>query len=292
MPEETPLISVLMTAYNRQNFIGEAIESVVASTYTQSELIIVDDCSTDKTVAIAESYAIRDKRIKVHINDKNLGQFENRNKAAGYAKGVYLKYVDSDDVIYPYTLQVMINGMLAFPEAALGFCHTINESEKPFPYLIKPADAYRKHYFGGGLLYTGPIGLIIKSEVFRALEGFKAFGMPSDNHLSLRIAATCPVVALPRDLFWWRQHNEGRAFDELDSLKNIFDHFLFNRDILENKNCPLSEKEKGAALTSGKKNFSRGVLRRLIYHPSDFKLLKFLLETNQVNMNFILRNLL
>lgn len=281
-----------MTAYNRQKFIGEAIESVLASTYTYFELIIVDDSSTDKTVAIAESYAAKDKRVQVYVNKKNLGQFENRNKAASFAKGSYLKYVDSDDRIFPHMLQLMVDGMLAFPTAALGFCHTIGKCEESFPHQVDIIDAYRKHYFGGGLLYTGPIGLIIKTDAFRSLGGFRSFGMPSDNHLSLRLAAIYPVVALEPELSFWRQHTEGQAFDQMDTLKNIFDHFLFNRDILEDKNCPLNEKESGAALTSGRKNFSRGVLRWLKHKPSDVKLLKGLLKANQLDMNFILRNLL
>ena len=65
-----PLVSVLMTAYNREKYISEAIESVLASTYTNFELIIVDDCSTDNTLAIAKSYEKNDARIKVYLNEK------------------------------------------------------------------------------------------------------------------------------------------------------------------------------------------------------------------------------
>uniref|UniRef100_UPI00397D36C0 glycosyltransferase family 2 protein n=1 Tax=Salmonella sp. SAL04269 TaxID=3159847 RepID=UPI00397D36C0 len=61
------LVSVLMTAYNRQAFIAEAVESVLASTYPHFELIIVDDGSRDDTVSIAQSYAAKDNRIKVYI---------------------------------------------------------------------------------------------------------------------------------------------------------------------------------------------------------------------------------
>jgi glycosyltransferase involved in cell wall biosynthesis len=69
----TPLVSVLMTSYNREKYIGEAIESVLESTYNNFELIIVDDCSTDNTVKIAKSFAEKDARVKVFCNDKNPG---------------------------------------------------------------------------------------------------------------------------------------------------------------------------------------------------------------------------
>ncbi|MBK8712927.1 MAG: glycosyltransferase family 2 protein [Niastella sp.] len=96
---QDPLVSVLMTAYNRQQFIAEAIESVLASTYQNWELIIVDDGSKDDTVAVTKSYAEKDNRIHVYVNEKNLGDYPNRNKAAFYANGKYLKYLDSDDLI-------------------------------------------------------------------------------------------------------------------------------------------------------------------------------------------------
>src|SRR5579862_5201402 len=116
---EMPLVSVLMTAYNREEFIAKAIQSILDSTYSNFELIVVDDCSTDSTIRIAKEYETKDKRIRVFLNEKNLGDYPNRNKAASYASGKYLKYVDSDDIIYPFGLAMMVNRMEAFPEAAI-----------------------------------------------------------------------------------------------------------------------------------------------------------------------------
>src|SRR3982751_631540 len=117
---QLPLVSVLMTSYNREKYIGFAIESVMASTYQNWELIVVDDCSTDKTLQIAREYEKKDKRIRVYLNEKNLGDYPNRNKAASYANGKYIKYIDADDAIYYWGLQVEIEMMERFPEAAYG----------------------------------------------------------------------------------------------------------------------------------------------------------------------------
>ena len=117
----TPLVSVLMTAYNRKKYIAEAIESVLASTFQDFELIIVDDCSRDHTVEIVRLYT-SDPRLQVHVNEKNLGDYPNRNRAASLAKGQYLKYVDSDDYIYPRGLQIMVEMFEPFTQAAVGFC--------------------------------------------------------------------------------------------------------------------------------------------------------------------------
>ena len=126
------LVSVLTTSYNRADFIGEAIESVLASTFTDFEYIIVDDCSTDNTFEIAKSYAEKDTRIRVFQNEQNLGDYPNRNKAASYATGKYIKYLDSDDVMYAHCLEVMVSAMEKFPEAGLGMSSHSEEGE-PYP---------------------------------------------------------------------------------------------------------------------------------------------------------------
>src|ERR1700710_1673857 len=103
-----PLVSVLLTAWNREKYVGEAIERVLATTFTDFELIIVDDASTDGTVDIIRQYAEKDKRIRFYVNEKNIGDYPNRNKVASYATGKYLKYTDSDDVLYAHALQVLV----------------------------------------------------------------------------------------------------------------------------------------------------------------------------------------
>src|SRR5688572_29970543 len=94
-----PLVSVLMTAYNREKYIRDAIQSVLNSGYNNFELIIADDGSTDNTASIAREYAAQDTRIQFVENEQNLGDYANRNKVASMARGKYLKYVDSDDTI-------------------------------------------------------------------------------------------------------------------------------------------------------------------------------------------------
>ena len=75
---------------------------MLASSYQDWELIIVDDVSTDTSAAIAKSYEKKDARIKVYVNEQtNLGDYPNRNKAASYAKGKYIKYLDADDIDIP-----------------------------------------------------------------------------------------------------------------------------------------------------------------------------------------------
>ena len=115
----TPHISILVTVYNREAYLAETLKSILDSSYEEFEVIVVDDNSSDGSLEIARQYAAGDSRLQVFLNDKNLGDYANRNKAASFAKGKYLKYLDADDLIYKHSLGVMIGAMEQFPEAAL-----------------------------------------------------------------------------------------------------------------------------------------------------------------------------
>ncbi len=115
-----PLVSVVTPVYNLAPFIGQCIESVWAQTYTNWEYTIVDNCSTDGTRAIAEKYALQDKRIKVHANETFLDIIANHNKAFGLISPVskYCKQVSGDDWILPQCLERMVE--IAEKNASVG----------------------------------------------------------------------------------------------------------------------------------------------------------------------------
>lgn len=93
-----PKISVLTSAYNAEPYIGESIESILSQTFKDFELIIVDDCSTDKTLKVIQKYAKKDKRIRVIVNKTNQGVGKNRNILKNNAKGIYIAWQDADDI--------------------------------------------------------------------------------------------------------------------------------------------------------------------------------------------------
>ncbi|HVG42676.1 MAG TPA: glycosyltransferase family A protein, partial [Chitinophagaceae bacterium] len=205
-----PLVSVLMTAYNRENYIGDAIESALASTYKNLELLIVDDGSKDNTVSIAMNYAAKDPMVKVYVNEKNLGDYLNRNKAASYASGKYLKYLDSDDIMYPHCLEVMVSAMEKFPEAGLGLS-AVSDPYKPYPVMLTPKEAYLEYFNGSSHFDRAPGSSIIKKEAFEKVGGFSGERMIGDYDLWLRLAREFPLVKLVPDLYWSRMH-EGQEF--------------------------------------------------------------------------------
>ncbi len=93
----TPLVSIVMPSYNSSRFIAESIEAIRRQTYTHWELLIVDDCSSDNTIDIVNSYVAQDSRIQLFQNSVNGGAAVSRNRATDEAKGEYIAFCDSDD---------------------------------------------------------------------------------------------------------------------------------------------------------------------------------------------------
>ena len=129
------LVSIIMPAYNCDRFIREAINSVLAQTYTAWELLIVDDCSTDNTTDIVGQYT--DPRIHYLRNEQNMGAALTRNRALREAKGRYIAFLDSDDLWLPEKLEKQI----AFMEQN-GYAFTyheyteIDEDSKPLGVYV------------------------------------------------------------------------------------------------------------------------------------------------------------
>src|SRR5699024_7716859 len=111
MMQTNPLISVITPAYNAEKFIHETIESVLAQTYTNWEMIIVDDCSSDKTADIVKSYEQEDSRIKLFQLEQNSGSAVARNTAMRNAGGKYIAFLDSDNLWYPEKLDKQLHFM-------------------------------------------------------------------------------------------------------------------------------------------------------------------------------------
>ena len=92
-----PFVSIFIPVYNTEKYLGQAIESVLNQTFADLELIILDDCSTDKTNEVAQKYLQKDDRIKLYRNEKNLGMMANWNEGLRYCKSKYYAKLDADD---------------------------------------------------------------------------------------------------------------------------------------------------------------------------------------------------
>jgi len=119
--KDRPLVSIITPCYNSEKYISKTIESVLAQTYMNWEMIIVDDCSTDDTFKVAMVFAENDKRISVIRLDWSKGAAEARNVAISVSKGGYLAFLDSDDLWLPRKLE---SQLLFMENHDCDFCFT------------------------------------------------------------------------------------------------------------------------------------------------------------------------
>jgi UDP-glucose 4-epimerase len=108
---DNELVSIITPMFNSANFIEETIVSVINQTYTNWEMIIVDDGSNDESVEIVKKYQLKDSRIRLIINDRNSGVAKSRNIAIKASKGRYIAFLDSDDLWYKDKLNKQIDFM-------------------------------------------------------------------------------------------------------------------------------------------------------------------------------------
>ncbi len=109
--KKQPVISVITPCYNLEKYLAQTIESIQAQTLTNWEMIIIDDCSMDNSVKIAQKYAKRDSRIKVITLDKNSGSSKARNVGLDMAQGRFITFIDGDDLIKPLKFGSQIDFM-------------------------------------------------------------------------------------------------------------------------------------------------------------------------------------
>ena len=257
-----PAVSVLMTAYNRERYVGAAIESVLTQTFTDFELIVVDDLSSDRTAAIADGYAGRDARVRVHRNARNLGDYGNRNHAASLARGRFLKYHDSDDVMYPHCLATIVPLLDAEPRAGFALSAGGYWPGGPCPMLSTPRMSYQREFLGLGLFMCGPASALFRADVFAALGGFEDVGAASDYVFWLKACARHAALLVPGDLFWYRQH----AGQEIASPRAARQYAEIPRRAwaaLHDAACPLAAAEREQALRNQAYTAAKVVARSL-----------------------------
>lgn len=146
-----PLVSIIVPSFNKEKYISETILSVISQTYSNWELLIIDDCSNDNTVVIIESYSEIDDRIKVFKNQSNNGANYCRNQGINSSIGNYIIFLDADDILMPTCLanrvEYIENNQVDFCVFALGtFYKTIGDSKSIwYPNSKKPLIDFIQH---------------------------------------------------------------------------------------------------------------------------------------------------
>nr|WP_321410896.1 glycosyltransferase family A protein [uncultured Carboxylicivirga sp.] len=277
----TPLVSILITAYNREPYIAVAIQSAINQTYDNLEIVILDDCSTDNSFKIASDFAKKDNRIKVHKNPQNLGQFPTRNKIAQIATGKYIKYLDSDDLLYPHCIQVMVWAMEQFPNAGIGLCKNYRP-DYIFPVQLSPQEAYTENFSNDPSFFVhAPNSTIINRDKFLELGGMKEdWGISADHWFIFQMVARYQTVLMPHGLVYYRIGHE-QVSNEYTTDFHLIEQRHYIIRLLEDKNCPLSQ----ARINQIKKKIKGNYIRYTFYQFLKFRIKATLNLINKVPLS-------
>jgi glycosyltransferase involved in cell wall biosynthesis len=187
------LVTVVIPCYNQAHFLGEAIESVLAQSYPNFEIIVVDDGSTDNTSEVASGYPSEKVRL---LRQKNKGLSAARNAGLAESRGEYVVFLDSDDRLLPEALEVGVRELEAHPECAFvsGCWNNIATDGSPLPTLHPPHEE-RDHYLA--LLHSCYIRMhtvMYRRSVVESVGGFDtSLSASEDYDIYLRIANDYPV---------------------------------------------------------------------------------------------------
>ena len=218
LPKETPLVTIVVPAYNAEGFISDTINSVLNQTYSNIELIVVDDASSDKTLDVINSFV--DSRMVVIHNEVNCNVCISSNKAFLLAKGKYIVLSGHDDVSEPTRIAQQISFMEEHPSysATFSFASIIDdegaficddEKIEGLKYMINQravsSDLSIRDLAKGINRYCAPTAMI-RGEVLQRLGGYKnSFLQLQDYNLWLEILSNGKIYKLSNSLVRYRQ---------------------------------------------------------------------------------------
>lgn len=259
-----PLISVVMPCFNAQDYLREAVDSVLSQTYGQVELIVVDDGSTDQSQNILKSYG---DRIRV-ISQANQGPYPARNLGVNASRGELLAFLDADDWWSPDCLEKLHAALAAHPQAAVAYCGWQNigkDGGRSDPYV--PPDYELEDKAGRFLRAASPWPIhaaLVRRQVFDEVGGFDLdLHSCMDYDLWLRIAVARPIVLVPEVMAFYRHHASGQITSTqwrqarnvwLVKRKFLREHPNLVAHLGKSELCTLVD---GGLLTRGYDNFWR-----------------------------------
>ena len=209
VPDADRVVSVIVTVYNGERHLAEAISSVLGQSFDDFELVLVDDGSTDASLEVAQSF--RDNRMTV-ISDGRLGRAGALNRAFEAARGRYVALMDADDVALPTRIERQVQFLDDHP--SVGFAGTwytaVSENGDPLytkTTLLRDADIRRRFLLG--IPIAGPT-TIMRREVFDRVGGFREEFVPSeDADFWRRAIFDFEAANIPEVLYLYRVHERS-----------------------------------------------------------------------------------
>ena len=193
--DNRPTVSVILPVRNRRVLVRRAIESVLAQTRDDLELIVVDDASTDGSDAVVAEY-LGDPRVRLHRNETNLGAGGARNRGIALARGTYIAFQDSDDRWFPEKLARQLAALEAAPDRRICICGAVYFSPDQCYFIPRPGtidpDRLASGDLSGTVLASNPVTpqtLLVHRSVFEEVGVFDAdLPINEDWELAIRMS--------------------------------------------------------------------------------------------------------
>lgn len=266
-----PTVSVIIPSYNHSRFIGEAIESLINQTYTDFEIIIVDDCSPDNSVEVIRTFT--DPRIKLFVNKRNEGAVYTTNKAIQLATGDYVALLNSDDMWVPNKLEVQVEFLQKNPDVHAVFSNAkfVNEDQKElkkadyfwadvFEKENRSSAEWLRYFFFDFNCLCHP-SILIRREVYDRTPLYDpSLRQLPDFKMWVHLLKTINIFVMPEALVVFRvlMNGENASADTTSNrvrtrneiyliMKDFFDDMSMERfkegfgDLLQNKNFTSEE---------------------------------------------------
>lgn len=222
MKTDRPMVSVIVPGYNHGRYLRQRIESILNQTYSDFELILLDDCSSDESPQILESYRNCERVSHILLNQTNSGStFHQWEKGILLARGKYVWIAESDDFCTPVFLEKAVNALETVPTASMAFCNSclVDAKGEALAADLDTDDTWgREHTVWDGLeflkkkmLYKNRIynasAVVFKTEVWDKVDkGFKAYRLCGDWFFWMEVLLQGQIVWLPEKLNYFRIH--------------------------------------------------------------------------------------
>ncbi len=235
-----PKVSVLIPTYNYAHYLDETIQSVLDQTFTDFELIIVDNCSTDNTDEVVKKY-LTDIRVSFHKNETNVGLVGNWNKCLDYAKGEYIKFLCADDKFHPQLLEKFVAIMEQYPGVSIISCYNEIFGERnfsrisPFKGLVSSVLMQEDLLRYGNRLRNPSVVIFRKFDVKKVGKFNPQLLQLTDKEYYYRLLTVGDCYIIPETLCYVRAHQQRQSvLIRGKKYAAIFERYRFMISIKQN----------------------------------------------------------
>lgn len=271
MDTREPLVSIVTPVYNGAQYLAECIESILAQSYSNWQYVIVNNCSTDDSLAIAESYAAQDDRITVHNNTEFFGAVANQNNTLKQIPddAVYCKVLHADDWLYPECISRMVEVAVANPSVGLVGSYYLRGTRVDgwgLPYgkqVFCGKEICRDRLQGGSYLFGSPTSLLIPCAIIRELtplydESWTHF----DVNACFKVLKNYDFGFVPQVLTYTRLHET--SLTSTVSKPSGTDTFEHLRSVVEFGPSFFEQQEYDTLLTQQRNVYYRSLARNAV----------------------------